>query len=119
MAGCVSRGSHQYPVSDGPINSISYKPVAVLWLLKLTFGDLWRSGSVLTPRGEEVGFALISRASPVRTDGGAEGIRTPDPHNAIVVLYQLSYDPNQSVRRARYGMGYGFVKSFSGQMHLH
>ena len=26
--------------------------------------------------------------------GGAEGIRTPDPHNAIVVLYQLSYDPN-------------------------
>ena len=21
------------------------------------------------------------------------GIRTPDPHNAIVVLYQLSYDP--------------------------
>lgn len=29
-------------------------------------------------------------------DGGAEGIRTHDPHNAIVVLYQLSYDPNQS-----------------------
>ena len=29
--------------------------------------------------------------------GGAEGIRTPDPHNAIVVLYQLSYDPNQKV----------------------
>ena len=29
-------------------------------------------------------------------DGGAEEIRTPDPHNAIVVLYQLSYDPIQS-----------------------
>ena len=29
-------------------------------------------------------------------DGGAEGIRTHDPHNAIVVLYQLSYDPIQS-----------------------
>ena len=29
-------------------------------------------------------------------DGGAEGIRTPDPHNAIVVLYQLSYDPIRS-----------------------
>jgi hypothetical protein len=28
--------------------------------------------------------------------GGAEGIRTPDPHNAIVVLYQLSYDPSRS-----------------------
>src|SRR5688500_9230572 len=26
--------------------------------------------------------------------GGAEGIRTPDPHIAIVVLYQLSYDPS-------------------------
>ncbi len=31
--------------------------------------------------------------------GGAEGIRTPDPHNAIVVLYQLSYDPNQGAER--------------------
>jgi hypothetical protein len=30
---------------------------------------------------------------PLPPNGGAEGIRTPDPHNAIVVLYQLSYDP--------------------------
>jgi hypothetical protein len=30
---------------------------------------------------------------PLPGGGGAEGIRTPDPHNAIVVLYQLSYDP--------------------------
>ena len=29
--------------------------------------------------------------------GGAEGSRTPDPHNAIVVLYQLSYDPIRKV----------------------
>lgn len=29
-------------------------------------------------------------------NGGAEGIRTPDPHNAIVVLYQLSYDPDRA-----------------------
>jgi hypothetical protein len=28
-------------------------------------------------------------------DGGAEGVRTPDPQNAILVLYQLSYDPIQ------------------------
>jgi hypothetical protein len=34
-------------------------------------------------------------------DGGAEGIRTPDPHNAIVVLYQLSYDPIRSDRESR------------------
>lgn len=32
-------------------------------------------------------------------DGGAEGIRTPDPHNAIVVLYQLSYDPIQKAAK--------------------
>ena len=29
-------------------------------------------------------------------DGGADRDRTCDPHNAIVVLYQLSYDPIQS-----------------------
>ncbi len=34
-----------------------------------------------------------------RKDGGAVGIRTPDPHNAIVVLYQLSYDPIQLTER--------------------
>ena len=27
--------------------------------------------------------------------GGAEQNRTDDPHNAIVVLYQLSYDPTR------------------------
>jgi hypothetical protein len=32
---------------------------------------------------------------PPDKNGGAEEIRTPDPHNAIVVLYQLSYDPIQ------------------------
>ena len=31
----------------------------------------------------------------LRENGGAEEARTPDPHNAIVGLYQLSYDPNQ------------------------
>ena len=36
-------------------------------------------------------------------DGGAEGTRTPDPHNAIVVLYQLSYDPNQSAQNLKNG----------------
>lgn len=30
-----------------------------------------------------------------RKDGGAEGTRTPYPHNAIVVLYQMSYDPER------------------------
>ncbi len=36
-----------------------------------------------------------SSSAKATKDGGAEGIRTPDPHNAIVVLYQLSYDPIQ------------------------
>ena len=35
------------------------------------------------------------RRSRAKLDGGAERVRTDDPHNAIVVLYQLSYDPNQ------------------------
>ena len=35
--------------------------------------------------------------------GGAEGTRTPDPHNAIVVLYQLSYDPDQSAQNLKNG----------------
>ena len=43
------------------------------------------------------------------TDGGAEGIRTPDPHNAIVVLYQLSYDPIRS-RFAKLKVTGDFVK---------
>lgn len=37
----------------------------------------------------------LATAFNLRKTGGAEGIRTPDPHNAIVVLYQLSYDPSQ------------------------
>ena len=40
-------------------------------------------------------FGLLNRQVIDAEAGGAEGIRTPDPHNAIVVLYQLSYDPSQ------------------------
>ena len=43
--------------------------------------------------------------------GGAEGIRTPDPHNAIVVLYQLSYDPIRSGSDT-VGMALLFVKNY-------
>ena len=39
---------------------------------------------------------LREKEFPEVKDGGAEEIRTPDPHNAIVVLYQLSYDPIRS-----------------------
>ena len=31
----------------------------------------------------------------MKKNGGADWSRTSDPHNAIVVLYQLSYDPTQ------------------------
>jgi hypothetical protein len=44
-------------------------------------------------------------------DGGAEGIRTPDPHNAIVVLYQLSYDPIRSGADT-VKVAYSFVKIY-------
>ena len=30
-----------------------------------------------------------------KKNGGADWDRTSDPHNAIVVLYQLSYDPTR------------------------
>jgi hypothetical protein len=36
--------------------------------------------------------AILARSNSKRKHG-AEGIRTPDPRNAIAVLYQLSYDP--------------------------
>ena len=35
------------------------------------------------------------RPKPYFTDGGAKGIRTPDPHVANVMLYQLSYRPKR------------------------
>jgi hypothetical protein len=41
-------------------------------------------------------------------NGGAEGTRTPDPHNAIVVLYQLSYDP---IQREQFRVASLFVKN--------
>ena len=51
-------------------------------------------------------------------DGGAEGIRTPDPHNAIVVLYQLSYDPDQSAENLNNSrrLSKGF---FPGELEIH
>ena len=51
------------------------------WLLK-RHGSKY-SGKLLLP-------------GPLRPDGGAEGVRTPDLLNAIQALYQLSYDPVQS-----------------------
>ncbi len=51
---------------------------------------------------------------PENFNGGAEGIRTPDPHNAIVVLYQLSYDPiGKTVRKPRL---FGNVNPAKNQM---
>ena len=38
-------------------------------------------------------LALHGIILPTAKNGGAEGIRTPDPLNAIEVLSQLSYSP--------------------------
>jgi|DewCreStandDraft_2_1066082.scaffolds.fasta_scaffold00002_472 hypothetical protein len=66
-----------------------------------------RSGAPHSPkskpdfRGAGCGSAPPDESEPApgtarkKEDGGAEGTRTPDPHNAIVVLYQLSYDPTR------------------------
>ena len=45
-------------------------------------------------------------------DGGADRDRTCDTHNALVVLYQLSYDPIQSDGHFRHFPL--FVKTFCG-----
>ncbi len=44
---------------------------------------------------EEASALVIRDYSLALKVGGADRDRTCDPHNAIVVLYQLSYDPNQ------------------------
>ena len=53
-------------------------------------------------------------------DGGAEGIRTPDPHNAIVVLYQLSYDPIQWAAICERGrrLSKFFIVKFAASGHI-
>jgi hypothetical protein len=40
-------------------------------------------------------FLKALPANRLPTNGDKEA-RTPDPYNAIVVLYQLSYDPNSA-----------------------
>jgi hypothetical protein len=61
----------------------------------------------------ELRFKCVPEAQPkfaIRAkDGGAEEIRTPDPHNAIVVLYQLSYDP---IRKLQNKFSAPLVKTF-------
>ena len=44
---------------------------------------------------ETVNIEFLRYSRP-ESNGGADKARTCDPHNAIVVLYQLSYDPIQN-----------------------
>src|SRR6266540_6164714 len=53
---------------------------------------------------------FLSGLQHCTSSGGAEGIRTPDPHNAIVVLYQLSYDPIRKGDRDGREWGFGLSK---------
>lgn len=52
--------------------------------------------NVAVKRDQKRPKMIMTRTEAQVITGGAEGIRTPDPHNAIVVLYQLSYDPIRS-----------------------
>jgi hypothetical protein len=46
------------------------------------------------PQGLDVGFASATlKALNCGLSGGAKGIRTPDPHTASVVRYQLRHSP--------------------------
>src|SRR6266516_5743470 len=46
---------------------------------------------------------LDDRASDLRFRGGAEGTRTPDPHTASVVRYQLRHSPGSTCHRTWWG----------------
>lgn len=65
---------------------IGQRPDAIFSLLGK---NGWKRSLKDGPDGEKRAFPPPAELK----DGGAEGIRTHDPHNAIVVLYQLSYDP--------------------------
>src|SRR4051812_33340661 len=57
-----------------------------------SFQTLMNNESFFGVKKKKTGFDL----KPVlKLDGGADRDRTCDTHNAIVVLYQLSYDPIQ------------------------
>ncbi len=58
--------------------------------------DSWDWSKVESREGESKRVRKTERKRLKRKDGGAERVRTDDPHNAIVVLYQLSYDPIQN-----------------------
>ena len=75
-------------------------------LLALFFHDVWqlflfgnhsfRAVYATLRRGSHPLFISLEAKA-----GGADRVRTCDPHNAIVVLYQLSYDPIQSSRNLK------------------
>src|SRR5262249_45079614 len=63
---------------------------------------------------EEMTTGLRIFRNPARGSGGAEGIRTPDPKTASLVLSQLSYSPTE---RPRYRPG-GFIVKERGHKTL-
>src|SRR6476620_2801229 len=85
------------------------------WLLEARCLRLLRPAFALLKSFGAASFAAARRRGAAAKDGGAEGIRTPDPHNAIVVLYQLSYDPIQWAENLRVNVP--FVKRFLRLLH--
>ena len=60
-----------------------------------SFSGKWRNRAarLLACTKTQNARCLVRNSGRLDSDGGADRIRTCDPHNAIVVLYQLSYDP--------------------------
>ena len=82
----------------------------------------FRGGVFLFHPNEEFRIRIVS-TQPSQTKaaggqrknfGGAEGIRTPDPHNAIVVLYQLELR-SQIQRPKVCSQNLNFVKALFGE----
>ena len=64
---------------------------ATVYALRYDASEDWSRGDYAPASASDNEPSLLNFGSALNL--GAEGIRTPDPHNAIVVLYQLSYDP--------------------------
>jgi hypothetical protein len=57
--------------------------------------DLFAGGGAFEVVAEVVAQLVATDVDCARNGSGAEGTRTPGPHDAIVVLFQLSYSPSE------------------------
>jgi hypothetical protein len=62
-----------------------------VWVAKPPLGSKRSEREECHHRNGKKGAPAFEQGAPI--DGGAEGTRTPDPHTASVVRYQLRHGP--------------------------